>query len=262
MGGYPAEAGEPTLNTSGSDDSPIAWVMVKAGEGNTRPLPEYGDFLEDEIKEPLERIDGISTVNVFGGVTRELQITVDPERLSRFGLTVGEIVRTLRAENISLSAGDVDEGKRRYLRELEIPVHRGEILDRHGEPLALSTPVVTVWANPRQVATNAPYLEPLSRLLGLKLDAVRKQLGADPAKVFHTVQRFANTTAATIPIALAEAIEKQLAVMDLTALAMCQERRLPVVVFDYKTNGNIRRVVNGERLGTRIRNADAAAAAT
>ncbi|MEO0930896.1 MAG: efflux RND transporter permease subunit, partial [Pseudomonadota bacterium] len=35
VGGYPEEAGEPTLNTSGSDDSPIAWVMVGAGEGNT-----------------------------------------------------------------------------------------------------------------------------------------------------------------------------------------------------------------------------------
>ena len=115
VGGYPAEAGEPTLNTSGSDDSPIAWVMVKAGEGNTRPLPEYGDFLEDEIKEPLERIDGISTVNVFGGVSRELQIVIQPNELARFGLTIPQVVQTLRAENISVSAGDVDEGKRRYI---------------------------------------------------------------------------------------------------------------------------------------------------
>ncbi|MEM9425075.1 MAG: efflux RND transporter permease subunit [Pseudomonadota bacterium] len=115
VGNYPAEAGEPRLNTSGADDSPIAWVVARAAEGNTRDLPEYGDFMEDVVKERLERIDGVSTVNVFGGVARELQIVIRPEELARFGLTIPEVVSRLRAENVSLSAGDVDEGKRRYV---------------------------------------------------------------------------------------------------------------------------------------------------
>lgn len=114
VGGYPSEAGEPTLNTSGSDDSPIAWVMVKAQEGNTRRLPTYGDFIEDVVKERLERVNGVSTVNVFGGVSRELQIVIRPEELARLGLTIPAVVQRLQAENISLSAGDVEEGKRRY----------------------------------------------------------------------------------------------------------------------------------------------------
>lgn len=115
VGGYPAEAGEPTLDTSGSDDSPIAWVTVSAGDGNTRPLPTYGDFLEDVIKERLERIEGVSVVNVFGGVNQELQILISPEELARFGLTIPQVVQRIRAENISISAGNVDEGKRRYV---------------------------------------------------------------------------------------------------------------------------------------------------
>ena len=119
VGGYPAEANEPTLNTSGSDDSPIAWVLLTSAQPGTRPMPTYGDFVEDVIKDRIERIEGVSAVNVFGGVTRELQIIVDPRRLSQFGLTVPEVVRTLRAENISISAGDVDEGKRRYVVRTE-----------------------------------------------------------------------------------------------------------------------------------------------
>jgi len=119
VGSYPDEAGQPTLNTSGSDDSPIAWVLLTAKEGNIRPMPTYGDFLEDVIKDRVERIEGVSAVNVFGGTQRELQILIDPQRLSRFGLTVPEVVRTLRAENISISAGDVDEGKRRYIVRTE-----------------------------------------------------------------------------------------------------------------------------------------------
>jgi uridylate kinase len=51
-----------------------------------------------------------------------------------------------------------------------------------------------------------------------------------------------------------EAIEKQLKVMDLTALSMCMERDLPVCVFAFKVPGNIRRVVQGESIGTMVRN--------
>ncbi|MHC4910437.1 MAG: UMP kinase [Planctomycetota bacterium] len=51
----------------------------------------------------------------------------------------------------------------------------------------------------------------------------------------------------------AEAVERQLGVMDLTALTMCMERELPVIVFDFKTPGNIRRVIEGESVGTLVR---------
>lgn len=119
VGDYPDEAGEPSLDTSGSDDSPIAWVLLTAQEGNTQSMPTYGDFVEDIIKDRVERIEGVSAVNVFGGVTRELQVVVDPRQLARFDLTVPDVVNILRNENISLSAGDVEEGKRRYVVRAE-----------------------------------------------------------------------------------------------------------------------------------------------
>ncbi|WP_424973455.1 efflux RND transporter permease subunit [Dinoroseobacter sp. S124A] len=119
VGDYPDEASEPSLDTSGDDDSPIAWVIVTDAGSAERPLPTYGDFMEDVVKDRIERIEGVSAVNVFGGVSRELQIVVDPRRLARFGLTVPEVVARLRAENISLSAGDVEEGKRRYIVRAE-----------------------------------------------------------------------------------------------------------------------------------------------
>lgn len=119
VSGYPAEAIEPSLDTSGSNDSAIAWFLMTAQDGNTREIATYGDFVEDVVQERLERIEGVSAVNVYGGVTRELQVVIDPQRLSRYGLTVPEVVSTLRSENISSSAGDVDEGKRRYVVRTE-----------------------------------------------------------------------------------------------------------------------------------------------
>lgn len=51
-------------------------------------------------------------------------------------------------------------------------------------------------------------------------------------------------------LSFTEAIAKQLGVMDMTALTMCQERNIPVLVFDFKISGNIRRVIEGEEIGT------------
>ncbi len=51
-------------------------------------------------------------------------------------------------------------------------------------------------------------------------------------------------------LSFSEAIERKLGVMDLTALTMCMENKLPVIVFDFKTPGNIRRVMAGDQIGT------------
>jgi len=55
-------------------------------------------------------------------------------------------------------------------------------------------------------------------------------------------------------LSFGEAIRKKLGIMDMTALAMCQERNIPVLVFDFKIPGNIRRVIAGEEIGTLLTN--------
>ena len=80
----------------------------------------------------------------------------------------------------------------------------------------------------------------------LKATKVDGVYSADPMQD-ASAQRYEKLT-------FSEAVEKQLRVMDLTALTMCMEHDLPVVVFDFKTAGNIRRVVAGEPIGTLIAN--------
>ena len=62
---------------------------------------------------------GVGGVNVYGGADREIEVTVDPNKLARFRLTVSDVVRAMRAGNASVTAGDITEGKRRYVVRTE-----------------------------------------------------------------------------------------------------------------------------------------------
>jgi HAE1 family hydrophobic/amphiphilic exporter-1 len=117
--GMPAEADEPRIRTRDSDDNPVAWFVVRKLPTNERDILTYFDYVEDVIQDRLERVTGVALVNVFGGSERELQITVDPQRMARFGLTVSDVVGALRSANANVSAGDLDEGKRRYIVRTE-----------------------------------------------------------------------------------------------------------------------------------------------
>ena len=54
-------------------------------------------------------------------------------------------------------------------------------------------------------------------------------------------------------ITFADAYQKQLKVMDLTAFTMCSENSLPIIVFDMNTPGNLKKVVFGEKIGTLVK---------
>ncbi len=116
---YPDEADKPTLSLSGSEDRPIAWFIVTRKPGNTRPIHEYGDLLEEVLTDRFERIAGVSEVSVRGMTNRQLQIVVSPQRLAAYHLTVADLVTALRRANASFSAGDIEEGKRSYIVRTE-----------------------------------------------------------------------------------------------------------------------------------------------
>ena len=117
--GYPEEAGSVDLSTVGNEDSPIAWFMLQRLEGNDSPIHEFGDFAEDVIRDRLERVNGVARANVYGGSQRELRVTISPEAMARYRVTIPDLVRALRAASLSVSAGDVEEGKRHYLVRVE-----------------------------------------------------------------------------------------------------------------------------------------------
>jgi cell division protein FtsI (penicillin-binding protein 3) len=80
------------------------------------------------------------------------------------------------------------QGDMRVQRVVVIPAHRGMITDRRGEPLAISTPVESLWLNPREADATPTQIQSLASKLDLEPDEVAR-LFADKAKAFVYLKR-------------------------------------------------------------------------
>ena len=112
---YPDDVEKPIIKSGGRREKAIAWMVLQALDGYEGVLQEEYDFVDEYVKPRLERISGVSSSNIYGGREREIQVIVDNDALSARKVTIPELVRTLDIENKNISAGDFDEGKRRYI---------------------------------------------------------------------------------------------------------------------------------------------------
>ncbi|CAO1662648.1 Peptidoglycan D,D-transpeptidase FtsI [Halomonas sp. NYA30] len=81
------------------------------------------------------------------------------------------------------------QGDARTLRHEAIPAHRGMITDRNGEPLAISTPVVTIWANPQELPEDAIQRVMLAQALGMTLDDFESRVARFSEREFMYLRR-------------------------------------------------------------------------
>ena len=96
-----------------------------------------------------------------------------------------------RAVDLQHSDGEFlkEQGDARHLRVVAIPAHRGKIVDRNGEPLAVSTPVDSVWANPRELGGAAGRLPELGKLLGLDVASLERLVADRSGREFVYLKR-------------------------------------------------------------------------
>ncbi len=80
----------------------------------------------------------------------------------------GALLMVARAFDLQVLRKDFlqDQGQARHVRVVEMPAHRGMITDRNGEPLAVSTPVASVWVNPRELRDAATRIPELANVIG------------------------------------------------------------------------------------------------
>ena len=81
------------------------------------------------------------------------------------------------------------QGDDRYLRTVQISAHRGTITDRHGEPLAVSTPVDSIWANPSELAPVLDRLPELAGVLEVEEDWLARRVTSNMEREFLYLRR-------------------------------------------------------------------------
>ncbi|MGH8500304.1 MAG: penicillin-binding protein 2, partial [Methylococcales bacterium] len=84
------------------------------------------------------------------------------------------------------------QGNARFLRELPIATSRGMIVDRNGEPLAVSTPVESVWANPKELLQAPKRMSELAKALGIPRDVLEQRIAQRSGKEFVYLRRHIN----------------------------------------------------------------------
>src|SRR5207237_9354780 len=81
------------------------------------------------------------------------------------------------------------DGDARFSRVLEIAAHRGTITDRYGEPLAVSTPVDSVWVNPRELALATDQIPRLAAALKLDRQELARRVTSNLEREFLYLAR-------------------------------------------------------------------------
>jgi hydrophobic/amphiphilic exporter-1 (mainly G- bacteria), HAE1 family len=114
VSGYPENADRPIIDPAGAQDSPVIWTMLKMKSGDPSEVVKYQTFFDNEIRQRLERVEGVGSLFVGGGVARELHIVLDAARMARRRVTIDQVVARLRGANRNVSAGVVGVGARDY----------------------------------------------------------------------------------------------------------------------------------------------------
>ena len=116
----PLEASRPLLLRFDPSSEPIVRLGLLYKDGSSAgssesQLKALRRLAEDRIKAELEAEEGTAAVKVSGGLEDEIQIRVDQQKLSQLGISIGQIAERIRAENINLSGGRLEEGNQRFL---------------------------------------------------------------------------------------------------------------------------------------------------
>ena len=117
----PLEASRPLLLRFDPSSEPIMRIGLlqkqeeSGGLASEEDLKALRRLAEDRIKTDLEAQEGTAAVKVSGGLEDEIQVRVDQQKLSQLGIGIDEIAARIRAENVNLSGGRLEEGNQRFL---------------------------------------------------------------------------------------------------------------------------------------------------
>ena len=183
-GALPEGSEPPTVFKFDLASFPILFLSVSSPD--LGPV-ELREFTEERIERRLERVPGVASVDLRGGLRRQIQVNLDRDRMLALGLSADQVTRLLRQENLNRPAGKVEEGNLDiYLRtvgEYQAADQIGAtvVAVREGKPIYLRD-VAEVVEGVEEVTT----LTRIDGEPGIRL-SINKQSGANTVQVAEGV---------------------------------------------------------------------------
>lgn len=104
-GALPKDANAPMVMKIDPNQTPIMEIAISNKSGDLSGLQT---MVEDEFKPKFERVNGVASVNVGGGLVDEIKIKADPYKLSKYGLNAAQLSQIIAANNINMPGGTVN----------------------------------------------------------------------------------------------------------------------------------------------------------
>ncbi|HZK67001.1 MAG TPA: efflux RND transporter permease subunit, partial [Chloroflexota bacterium] len=184
----PADVLDPIIQKTDTSAIPITAFAV-ADRSGSRSLEELRSFVDNQMKPDMERLEGVGSVMVMGGLVSEIQVQANLDRLQAYGISTQQITQALRAESVDLPAGRVAEGAaQEMLVRTDAKVRS---LEQIGE-VPVSTPkgAVVRLKDLATISRSHADVRSHSRLDGNDsvMVIVMKQSGSNTVRVAETVQ--------------------------------------------------------------------------
>ncbi len=97
------------------DDDPIMWIALIESEPHDDPYL----LVEQHIQKPLERIDGVAKVEIWGAEEKSVLVHINQDKVKSYKVNLYEVIQQLRRDNFAISSGFVMEGDRKiFVRSL------------------------------------------------------------------------------------------------------------------------------------------------
>ncbi len=120
----PEDSEKPTIMKFNSSMMPIIFYAITARE-SYRGLEK---ILDEKIVNPLNRIEGVGSVNLAGVPGRKVYIDVDPRKMEAYNLSIEQIGNVLRAENLNMPAGYIEMGQTDYPLRIQGEFPESEVM--------------------------------------------------------------------------------------------------------------------------------------
>ena len=106
IGRFPEEVQRPTLRKFDPAQMPILMIGILS---ELDPL-QVRKIIDEQVSYRLERVPGVASADIWGGLQREIQVNLFPEKIKALNLPMDVIISKIRQENIDLPAGTIEKG--------------------------------------------------------------------------------------------------------------------------------------------------------